>query len=442
MAARLFSHFHIPDLRIFLRRLRRDESGAIAVMMAVAVSLLVGMLTLAVEFGSWYVARRGLQTAADAAAISAALERARGNLDGASAVALREAHRNGFLTDATTSFVLNVPPTSGPYAGRGDAVEAILQDRQERLFSRLFLSSDTTVSARAVATVGNGGKACVLALDPAQAGAIQGSGSATVNLPGCLLASDSKSSASIDLTGVVIVKAQSMWSAGGLSQGSNVTVNLDIPPTLNASPLADPYANVQVGTVGPCDYTSLVKVTNNQTKTFTPGVYCGGIQITGGTVTFKPGTYYIVDGKLDVNGGTLKGQYSTSTDGVTFVFTTRGVTGTNIGGMDIRGNAVLSLRAPADLSNPFHGLLFYQDRRAPVGAVNKLNGGSYTDVEGAVYFPNQELDWAGTNGTASPSCTQIVAKTVTFLGNATLGVDQCGSRGVSQILTSVTQLGE
>lgn len=437
MATRLF-----PNIQVTARRLQRDERGAIAVMMAIMLTVLIGMLSLGVEFGSWYVARRALQTAADAAALSAALERSRGNLTGASAIALKEAQRNGFQQESSGSFVLNSPPTSGPLAGRTDAVEAILQDRQDRLFSTLFLSSDAVVSARAVATLGNGGKACVLALDPAQAGAIQGSGSATVNLPGCLLASDSKSSASIDLTGVVIVKAQSMWSAGGLSQGSNVTVNLDIPPTLNAAPLADPYANVQVGTVGPCDHTSTVKVTNNAVKTLSPGVYCGGIQITGGIVTFMPGTYYIVDGSLDVNGGTLKGQYSTSTDGVTFVFTTRNVTGSAIGGLDIRGNAVLSLRAPAEATNPFRGLLFYQDRRAPAGAVNKLNGGSSTDVQGAVYFPSQELDWSGTNGTASPVCTQIVAKTVSFLGTATLGVDQCGGRGVNQILTSVSQLAE
>lgn len=437
MTAHLFSRlWNVAHL------LRRDERGAVGVAMAVMLSVLLGMLSLAVEVGSWYAARRSLQTAADAAALSAALERARGNLDGASTVALREAQRNGFQEAGAGTFRINTPPTSGPMAGRGDAVEAILYDRQELLFSRIFLRDDPVISARAVAAVGNGGKACVLALDAAQAGAIQGSGTANLSLPGCLLASNSRNVASIDLTGVVIVKAQSMWAAGGLSQGSNVTVNLEFPPTTNASPLPDPYAGVQVGTVGPCDYTSTVKVNNNDTRTLNPGVYCGGIQITGGTVTFNPGTYYIVDGKLDVNGGTLKGRYTNATDGITFVFTTRNVTGSAIGGLDIRGNAVLSLRAPADPANPFRGLLFYQDRRAPAGGVNKLNGGSSTDVQGAVYFPSQELNWSGTNGTASPVCTQIVAKTVSFLGTANLGVDQCGGRGVNQILTSVTRLSE
>jgi len=447
MTAHRFMNFHLSfgqfsSWRISSLRLRQDERGAIAVMMAIMLSVLVGMLGLGVEFGSWYAARRALQTAADAAAITAALERSRGNPGDASAIALREAQRNGFHEAASGAFVLNSPPTSGPLAGRTDAVEAILQNHQERLFSSLFLSGEAVVSARAVAVVGNGGKACVLALDTGASGAIRGSGTANVSLPGCMLAANSTDPASINLTGVVIVKAQSMWSAGGLSQGNNVTVNLDFPPSLHAAPLRDPYADVQVGTVGPCDHTSTVKVTNKATKTLNPGVYCGGIQITGGTVTFNPGTYYIVDGSLDVNGGTLKGQYSSSTDGVTFVFTTKNVSGSSIGGLDIRGNAAISLRAPSDPANPFRGLLVYQDRRAPVGSVNKLNGGSSTDLQGAVYTPNQEMDWSGTNGTASAACIQIVAKTVSFLGTSTLGVGQCGERGERPIATAQAQLRE
>src|SRR3954447_4520049 len=54
--------------------LRSCRKGAIAVVTAVALPLLLGFTSLGVEVGHWYLAERQMQGAADAAAISAATQ--------------------------------------------------------------------------------------------------------------------------------------------------------------------------------------------------------------------------------------------------------------------------------------------------------------------------------------------------------------------------------
>ena len=48
------------------------ESGAIAIVMALSLPVVICFLGLGVEAGLWFHAKRGLQSAADAAAISGA----------------------------------------------------------------------------------------------------------------------------------------------------------------------------------------------------------------------------------------------------------------------------------------------------------------------------------------------------------------------------------
>lgn len=432
----------LPVFRGLLHRLKRDERGAIAIMVALLMSVLLGMLSLGVEYGSWYAARRQLQTAADAAALAAALERARGSADSALPVAQREAMRNGLAKAMDDGAVeINVPPTLGAMAGNANAVEAIVHERRELLFASLFLDHDPVISARAVVSIANGGQACVLALSPQAAGAIKGRGTADVEMKGCLLAANSTSATAIDLSGNVSVNARSLWTAGGISQSGSVNVRLAEPATTRGAVLADPYAGVQVGTVPACTFQNGLKV--NKDKTLEPGVYCGGLSISGkAEVTLKPGTYYIVDGDLTMSGGTISGDYDKATDGVTFVLTTRASHGNNIGTVRINGNTSIDLRAPSDPDDRFRGLLFYQDRRAREGERNVFNGTAAMSLQGAMYFPVQDVDWAGNNATAAAACVQVVARTVTFTGTAALGADHCGDRGERPIRMGMTRLSE
>ena len=57
-------------------RLLRDRRGVSVVLIAFALPALIGVTALGVEVGFWYALKRQDQTAADAAALSGAYERA------------------------------------------------------------------------------------------------------------------------------------------------------------------------------------------------------------------------------------------------------------------------------------------------------------------------------------------------------------------------------
>ena len=64
-------------------------------------------------------------------------------------------------------------------------------------------------------------------------------------------------------------------------------------------------------------------------------------------------------------------------------------------------------------------MLFYQDGNTPNNFVNKFNGGADMELDGVLYAPNNNISFSG-NGDPG-GATSIVARTVTFTGNANLG---------------------
>lgn len=424
-------------LHAILTHLRRNEDGALIVAIALMLTVLMGLLGVGVEVGSWYLARRSLQTAADAAAIAGALENARGNTAAIASAAAKEAARNG--TGSGDTVQVFTPPTSGAFAGRADAVEAVVMRRQPALFSAALNAGPATISARAVALLSDNGRACVLALDGSAASAVLARGNPDVEMAGCMIASNSNAVSAIDLSGNVSVNALSMWTAGGIAVAGNVSLRLAQPATTHSWPLPDPYAAVGVPPLPTCSSPKVTKV--NKTKLLPKGIYCGGLDVSGNThLTLEPGEYYLDQGDLTVRGNVTIDCPACVNDGVTIVFTsTRSPS--LIGGLRLSGNLTLTLRARGGAGVPFPGILIYQDRRAPAGT-NLVNGNTAMNVTGALYFPAQELQWAGNNSTASAGCVQIVARTVTFVGNAALGNETCAAIGAAPIVTTLARLGE
>jgi hypothetical protein len=98
---------------------------------------------------------------------------------------------------------------------------------------------------------------------------------------------------------------------------------------------------------------------------------------------------------------------------VTLVFTTS--TGSNYAYATLNGGAIVTLSAPT--SGPTKGLVFYGDRRMPLGTSFQLNGGSHQTIDGAIYVPKGSVQFAGGDQTSN-ACTQLVSDTITFTGNA------------------------
>ncbi len=180
-------------------------------------------------------------------------------------------------------------------------------------------------------------------------------------------------------------------------------------------------------------------LTGHGSQSFSPGVsgvwvFCGGLSITGNSsVTLQSGTYVIDGGRLTVEGGSSL----TSTGPVTLVFTSS--SGANYATASIAGGATIDITAPT--SGPLSGLAFFQDRSAPSSGSDSFAGGATQNVTGAIYFPNQNVTFAGGTETGGAKCTQLVALTLTFNGNANFNND-CPGVGVRGIGTALVQLVE
>ena len=83
----------------------------------------------------------------------------------------------------------------------------------------------------------------------------------------------------------------------------------------------------------------------------------------------------------------------------------------------MNGNATVNLTAPT--SGTFKGIAMYQDRRASSLNQSTFNGDGSTFLQGALYFPNQQLNYLGNAG-ASTNCVQMVARRVYFSGSSAI----------------------
>lgn len=397
--------------RRLVGRFCRNDSGAIAVMVVLLVPVLVGMMGIAIDVSLWYMIKRNLQNAADAAAVSASFEIVNGNPDGAAIAAKTDAERNGFDEADGAVLTVNIPPESGPNAGNATSVEVIITRPVPRLFSKLFLDVDFNANARAVASAVAAGEepVCFVSLNPDDKNAIRFQ-SAQVQLTGCGIKVNSDDPSALNVAGNsdVTIKQSTVSVTGGFNQSGNSDLTITdengdpSAPFVGTPVVPDPFADLDVPDVGSCDDGPPRTTINGGTVTLSPGVFCGGLRIQKATVFFEPGEYFIDGGDLEfLTKADIKG------DGVVFFLT--GDPSSEIGSLDITSGAKLVMTPPDE--GKFEGIMFFQDRDAPSGDKNRIRGGAQLTVAGAFYFPAQELDISGNaeiQGT-SDKCAGFIA---------------------------------
>jgi Flp pilus assembly protein TadG len=411
-----------------LRRFWRDRAGNYAIVTALLSPVLIGSAGLATEGGLWIYVHQSLQGSADSAALSAATLYALNINANLNTQAQSVVATYGYTVGtAGTTVTVNRPPATGAYAGNNKAIEVIVTTQQARLLSSIFSTGTVTLTGRAVALPGNDGTGCVLSLNPAASGGVTSKGTSDITLSQCSVFDDSNNSSALVNGGSATIDALSVNVTGNISGGSGITTTQGV--NTGVSPIPDPYANVPMPTPGSCDYNNK---TYKNTVTIDPGVYCNGIQLNAGAVvTMNPGVYFIDRGSLQMAGGsTLQGT------GVTIIFTSS--TGSNYADATINGGATLAITAPT--TGPLAGIAMFGDRNMPTSTTFKFNGGDNQVLGGAVYIPKGTLQYAGGNN-ANTNCTQVIADTVTFVGNSLLKIN-CSGSGTRPIGTSVSSLVE
>jgi hypothetical protein len=347
-----------------LARLIRDEAGSYLIYMGFTLPVLIGVGGLAGEAGLLLYNYRTLQSAADAAAYSAAVAYSNNYTALTHAQATSQAQAvvasYGFAL-GTSNNQANVtvawPPTQQyDYAGSPNtAIQVSISRPQSSIFSSFWSFASLPNNVLAIAVVKGGGGStfgggnCVLVLgntalgqgnnNAANAMQIQGGGNAiNINAPDCGIFSDSTAgntnncaSDSVAFGGSATVVAASFGSAGCISVTGSSTITLPTGATYTQKDgsLSDPYAGLPscsatvttqciptTSSAGSCTATTSVNSSGwvKNPGTLCPGVYSNGIgvDITGcGSaclpVVLNPGIYI-----LDCSASTCPSQGNTT----------------------------------------------------------------------------------------------------------------------------------
>lgn len=395
-------------LRRNLHRIWRDRRGSVFVYTAIAAPLLLGFAGLSVDVGIWYSQARMAQAAADSAAISGALQILRSNSVESEILASATAGAgvNGFTAANGDKITINYPPDSGPNKDSTDSVEVIITRTSQSFLSQMVFSGTPTISARAVA-MADLNDTCVWSLNDSESGAIKVAGGAQVNL-GCGVMSNSSNTSGVTTSGGGCLNATKVKVVGGSSGDC-----FGSTPLTGATPISDP-----LGSLGPpsdyvpggCTDNTNYNLGAGDSLTLTPGHYCGKITVNGGTLDFDPGLYILDGAGFSVSGASTV----TGTD-VNFYLTENSGTADNI---NITGGTVTLTADGGNADMP--GILFHHDRNSVDNVTHTFSGGSTMNLEGILYFPNQDVKFSG-GSELNTSTSLIIADTVTFVGNTNIG---------------------
>jgi hypothetical protein len=382
------------------------------------LTLLVGMVALAVDGGALLEDRRHVQATADAAALAAAADLythypVNGGADPqgtAAKSALAVAAANGFTDDLVNCVVMvNVSPAryqGGPNAGQPlppGYVEVIIQYNETRKFSNVFASGSIPVLARAVAR-GD----WVQAPDTVHALSLHGNGAVNVgafsglNVNGSLrVNSDSTTAIVVGLGGTIsalllIVNALLSGLLGLLLGLLGLGGSTKYVP-----PIPDPLRYLQAPAALGLTNRGTNLTYSSGTVDLYPGVYTGGLNI-GGTATVNlhtnadgsPGIYLLQGGGLNISGSANVGPVAGETGGI-MIFNGWSVLTDAI---TINSSGTVTLSPPT--TGPYQGLTLFQARGTPTaaGPTISLTGSANTKITGTVYGAHAAAHLHGSGG--------------------------------------------
>jgi hypothetical protein len=399
-----------------VRRLPADERGAVSVIMGVLMIPLVGALGLGFEVSNWYLTARGMQNAADAAALAAATNGGSNYDVEAKAVAAQYGFVNG-----TNNISIAVSNTAACPGGGNNCYSVTISRYVPLYLSQIVgFRGDATLNGSPEKLVSSGSVAsrpstptdfCLLALGPQ---GIRSNGAPKSSMA-CNTMSNTGSTCNGGDLGAPIGAAHNTNNGCGKAQYSNVPA------------IADPYAalasNIPVDTCPsypqkPTKNKDPALPSSNQLSGFKSWggnvVLCGDIQLTGNvTIDAPAGAVLVIEnGQLDTNGYSIT---TTKDSGLTVVFS-----GDNSGSYTHAptGGGTLDIAAPT--SGVWSGVAIYQDPKLTNGVDIAAAGNSPAwDITGLVYLPNASVTLSGAVNKAGfgKSCFAMTVKDISVNGS-------------------------
>jgi hypothetical protein len=412
----------------------RRRCGGVAVLVASVLTVLVGILAFAVDGGLLLDNKRQVQAAADAAALAAAtqlfyhypaIEASNYTTydpgGAAYGAAVSSAANNGYSNNGVTSSVtVNIPPQSGPFAGKVSYAEVIITYYQTRYFSSIWGNSTLPVSARAVARGRWAGSGVgVLLLDPSAKESLDSSGGASASVTGgASVVVDSSDTTAAAVTGGGAFTASAFNITGGYTGPLDGTITTGVPPT------PDPLRYLPVPTEPPAGTMTTVNLGNgNKQYTLSPGTYDNLPNFNSGDVVIlqqasagNGGIFYINGGGFSSQGANII-MDSTTTGGV--MIYNNPSSNANSEGINITGNSSGTVDLSPLTSGPYAGMLMFQNRTA--GQTMSISGGGSFSLNGTFYAANALLKITG--GGDATIGSQYISRQLNLGGNGAITIN-------------------
>jgi len=409
-------------------------------------------IAYAVELGGWNYMQRSMQNAADTAALAAASVNDSAGLTGtttsqneARAAAKKFGFVNGVNNTTVAAAVVTCP--AGVLAG-SVCYKADVSSVFPVLFSGVFgFGGNETISGRnvqrlyasAVATASGGGgpqQVCIGTLGTGES--FRSNGGPLPNMAGCTIGS----------WGSMTCTGHDLGATYGVAVGTNSGCGVN--EVSNGGAFTNPYTSLQsnisptaLGTCG-SSFPQLVKnkgswevpataqATNSLSGTpawqGTTHVLCGDVQLAGDvTLTSGETVLYIENGRLDLNGHTLKTDTGAA---ATIIYSGNNTSGYYHYPSSLNGGGIIDIKAPdATSTSPWKGVAMYQDSTLTNGVSFTYSGNDPAwKITGLVYLPKADLTFSGIVNKASDgaSCFILISYSVLVNGTAAMFANNTG----------------
>ncbi len=385
-----FQMLHI--IKVNFSRCLRNANGSTAIMFALALPAMVAVLGVAADFSVYNLKASQLQNAADQAALAAAKEFSISNSSDSNINSAADAFVRASINDSSLNLEVVTETSSS-----GKSVKVEITERWAPFFAHFFDLKVTPIVAHATAGLFGESKICVLALSPSGPAAVGLTKDAHLQAGDCSVYSNSDSSSSIYLGDVSSLHAKLVCTVGALKDGGGLGADQVVT---DCPVLSDPLASRPAPKVGLCDFTKLAFTSG--THVLTPGVYCGGIAVSGtAVVELQKGDYIVKDGLLLVREkATLRG------DDVSIFLTGA------FGLLHFMDSATIELSGRE--TGPMAGLLIYDEPKGAAIRLHTISASNAHTLTGTVYMPkgNLMIDPTATVGERSAYTAIVVNRLI------------------------------
>ena len=452
------------------RRLRADERGATSIIMGILMIPLVGFLALGFEVSNWYMITRGMQNAADASTLAAAINNSANYNVEASAVAAQYGFINGVnnITIAVTNNAACPNGQTNCYSVSISGFFPLLMSQVVGFQGNGNINGSLQKQLNAVAVAQPSQTTdplCLLALaNSGTTPALHTNGAPTGNMNGC----DSMSNTAAQCNGHNLGLNNS-FAVGANSGCGNHQIHND--------KIADPYqsqisTNINNFPADPCNNKYPLESDNGYAFSVSQlkgtGGFIPSFNAVTGVLTLGPGNNFVCgdwmlpspkngnppviattngagpavlifeNGQLDLNGNSFE---TDATTALTLVFTgidsvkyTHAPTDNSNG----NGNALNVLDITPPTTGPWAGMAIIQDPNLKIGVDIAAAGNRPTwDITGLIYTPNATIQLKGAINKSTNGAKCVVMVADNFQISGTGGIDKsdvgnCPAAGLTQ----------